>query len=146
MVGWDYLALCIIFILSLFFSSDCGSSSKDWVLRETNGTLGYLIFLCEVGCCVRDADIVTWMQFAIYLLYIKKRVSNILLGRLLRDQVSTVRKEELKVIFLWWCWRKIDHIKIWELSNICSVNGNRSEWILVGSGGSPHTNTWRHLL
>lgn len=40
------------------------------------------------------------MQFGIELLSIKKSVSNILQGRLLQDQVSTVRKEELEVVLL----------------------------------------------
>ena len=86
------------------------------------------------------------MQFGIEKLSNKMRVSIILNGRLWNNQVLTVRKAELEVVLLWWHLRNIDSRLSWELSNIGSVNGNRSDKKSVGSGDLPHTNTWSRLL
>lgn len=86
------------------------------------------------------------MQFGIEGLYNNMRVSIILQGRLWQNQVLVTCKVELKVVFIRWHWRKIASRQIWELSNIHSVNGNRSDKKLVGLEGLPHTNTWSGLL
>lgn len=59
---------------------------------------------------------------------------------------SFVYALELEIVLLWWCWRKITIIQSWELSNIRSVKGNRSDKKSVRSNGLPHTNTWNMLL
>lgn len=117
---WDYLALFTIFILFLMCSR-------------------FFLF-------VTSASISSWVQFRIEMLSNMIRISTLVYGRLWHKKVSTVRKEELKVILLWWRWRKITRRQSWELSNIRSIKGNRSDKKSVGLSGFPYTNTWRRLL
>lgn len=58
---WYCLALFIIFILSLFPLFRI-FISKDILLRETSGTLGYLMFLCVARVFyVTGASIISWV-------------------------------------------------------------------------------------